>query len=280
MRAQAQTNSTASEKTVLAYKRHILEKSARFASAPMEDLFRVNLLAQMLDRHDALQEKGLSDFSCCSRVLYEFSDIASRMREQGFEETDGEGSAGHSRWPQLSDEEAERYIRQQDAYAHRIALGGMMCTACLIPVMLLVGLSELFMGFGEDMFALLGMAGMFGMIGTGVYTITTAKKPEQNKLVKKGRFSLGRRLRQRLETAQEAVEAKARRRKGKGIAMLAACIVPVLLGAALDSVWYTEAGAVFGVGGMFLMIGAGVYELIMADAEKKTIGRLLKAKEK
>jgi len=279
MQAQAQKRCTASEETILAYKRHILEESKSYASAPLEDLFRVNLLGQMLDRHDELSARGLSSFSCRSRVLHEFADIADRMQRQGFEVCDEQEESGFSRWPRLSEKEADCYITERDAYCHRIALGVMMCTACLVPVMLMVGLSELAMGFGEDMFALLGMAGMFGMIGTGVYTITTAKKPAQNKLVKKGRFSLGRCLRQRLEAVRETSEAKARRRMGKGIAMLAACIVPVLLGAALDSIWYSEIATMFGMGGMFAMIGCGVYELIMADGEKKTISRLLKAKE-
>ena len=37
--------------------------------------------------------------------------------------------------------------------------------------------------------------------------------------------------------------------------------------------------AVLGVVGMFAMIGAGVYELVMADGEKKTMKHLLSEKE-
>ena len=279
MQAYAQKSRAAGEDTVLAYKRHILEKSSGFASAPLEDMFRVNLLAQMLDRHDEIAEKGLSELSCRSRVLYEFGDIADRMLKQGFEMHEGQEEEGFSRWPRLSETDAEHYIAERDAYTHRIALGVMMCTACLVPLMVMMGLSELTSGSAEDMFALLGMAGMFGMIGTGVFTITTAKKPALDKAVKKGRFSISGRLKRKLEAMKETAGNKARRRMGKGIALLAACIMPILLGAALDSIWYSEIASMIGVGGMFAMIGAGVYELIMADGEKKTVSRLLRGEK-
>lgn len=277
MQAQTQYRHAADEETILAFKRHILSATEAFADAPEEDLFRVNLLAQMLDRYDEISGKGLSPFTCRRNVLDEYRDIRSRMRAQGFEEA--AGPAGAARWPQLSEAEAEQYIKERDAYLHRIALGVMMCTACLVPMMLMMGLSEGMMGAAEDMFSLLGLAGMFGMIGTGVYTITTAKKPDHEKTIRKGRFSLSARLRRKLEAMKEAAGEKARRRMGKGIALLAACIMPVLPGAMLDSLWYAEAATIIGVGGMFMMIGAGVYELIMADGEKKTIGRLLKTEK-
>ena len=40
-----------------------------------------------------------------------------------------------------------------------------------------------------------------------------------------------------------------------------------------------EAFSVLGVAAMFLLIGAGVYELVMADGEKKTIQKLLDKKK-
>ena len=82
---QAQQRYAVSEETTLAFKRHILNQSSGFASEPAVDLFRVNLLAQMLDRYDALRAKGMSDAAGQSRVLDEYDDIASRMRAQGFE---------------------------------------------------------------------------------------------------------------------------------------------------------------------------------------------------
>ena len=55
--------------------------------------------------------------------------------------------------------------------------------------------------------------------------------------------------------------------------------MPIFAGAALDSVWRLYSSnpfAILGVGAMFLMIGAGVYELTAADGEKKPIKDLLK----
>ena len=39
-------------------------------------------------------------------------------------------------------------------------------------------------------------------------------------------------------------------------------------------------GAIFGVAGMFAMIGLGVYEVVVASGEKKTIAKLLDNEDK
>lgn len=274
MQAYAQQTAAVSEETLLAYKRHILDRSAGFASAPQEDLFRVNLLAQMLDSHDALAAKGMSEFSCRSRVLHEFADVAGLMRAQGFEE--GAEHEPVSRWPRLSEADAERYIRERDAYMHKTSMGVMMCTACVAPLMIGAALDEL--SYSEA-FALLGLVGMFAMIGMGVYAMVTAAKPGDEKKIRKGRFSLSHALRARLEGMKDAAAAKARRRKGRGIASIVMSAIPVLIGVVLSEVSYTDAWPLFGMTGMFGMIALGVYELVMADGEKKTIGRLLGSKE-
>ena len=274
---QARAQNTSSERVELAFKRHILEKTCGFASEPMEDLYRVQTLGMMLDRYDALCEGGLSEENGVQRVCYEFSDLAARMRDMGFEALeDGEPA---SRWPQLTQEEAERYLRECDAYQHRIALGVALCTACVSPVLLTLALAELFFGFAGDAASLLGVGGLFGMIAMGVYLIVTAARPRDNKRIKKGRFSLGSRLKSKLSQMRELVDQRARSRRGKGIAMIVLCLMPVLLGIAVDEIllWRmgSESGTMLGVMGMFLQIAAGVYELVMADGEKKTMKRLL-----
>lgn len=274
MQSGAQQRSAVSEETILAYKRHILSQSSGFASGPMEDLFRVNLLAQMLDRHDALAAKGMGEFSCRSRVLHEFADIAAQMQEQGFAESAEPET--DSRWPQLSTADAERYIRERDAYQHGISLGVMLCSACGSPMMIAAAFAEIWY---SDAFAMLGLVGMFAMIGMGVYAIVTAAKPKNEKRIRKGRFSLSRKLRERLEQMKEAVEAKARKRKGRGVALIVTSLIPMFVGAAFSEIWYFDIFPMLGLAGMFGMIGLGVYELMMADGEKKTIGRLLRQKE-
>lgn len=240
----------------------------------MEDLFCVNLLSQMLDRHDALAAKGMSEFSCRSRVMHEFADVSGLMREQGFEE--GKEQETASRWPLFTQADAERYIKERDAYLHKTSMGVMLCTACVAPLMIGAAFDELLY---SDAFALLGLVGMFVMIGMGVYAMVTAEKPKDEKRIRKGRFSLGRGLRERLAGMKEAAAAKARRRKGRGIASIVMSITPVLIGVVLSEVSYTDAWPFFGMTGMFSMIALGVYELVMADEEKKTIGLLLNRKE-
>jgi len=278
---QAQAKYEAQEEVSLAFKRHILEKSSGFASEPMADLYRVQTLGMMLDRYEALLEGGYGPQNARQRVMDEFADIAARMRDMGFEAADRD--APLSRWPQLTEDEAERYIRERDAYQHRIALGAALCTACVSPMMLFGALEELFFGFAGGGSAMLGVVGMLGMIALGVYLIVTAVKPKDDKKVKKGHFSLGSRLRRQLSQIRELMDKRARSRKGKGIVLMVLCIVPVMLGAAVDEIFLwrftNETGSWLGVAGMFAMIAAGVYELVMADGEKKTMKRLLNQDE-
>ena len=81
------------------------------------------------------------------------------------------------------------------------------------------------------------------------------------------------------EKLKELTDEKSRRKKGIGIALLATCCVPIFIGAALDNLWYFGSNpfAILGVGAMFLMIGAGVYEVVVADGEKKPLKDLLKS---
>ena len=272
MQAQARQHKMAGEETVLAFKRHILESSAGFVHEPLADAFRVSLLSQMLDRYDELRGKGMGELSCRNRVIYEFDDIAAQMRDMGFEETQPDDGKTSTRWPRLSPEDAERYIRERDAYMHKTAIGTALCTACVTPLMIGAAFSEFWYA---DAFSMLGLVGMFAMIGMGVYTITTAVKPKGEKKIRKGRFSLAARLRRKIEQLREEIEDKARRRKGKGIAVIVMSLIPIFFGAALTELWWSDGWAVLGIAGMFPMIGAGVYELVMADGEKTTMKRLL-----
>ena len=277
---QAQTAPRESVET--GFKRFILKETSAFAHEPNADLYRVNLLGQMLDRYDELRDAGLGDIAASARVRREFHDIADRMREMGFEQLTAEDDFSASMWPQLTEDGAAQYIRERDAYLHKQSLGIAMCASCVFPLMVgaAIGASATTWQ-AEEAYSLLGLVGMFAMIAVGVYSIVLAKKPEKEKDVKRGRFSLGNRLRRKLNELREGVEEKARRRKGKGIAMLVGCVAPIFVGAALDSITglWASPFAMLGVGGMFVMIGAGVYELVMADGEKKTMKRLLDKRE-
>ena len=267
----------------MTFKRFILKETKAFAHEPQADLYRVNLLGQMLNRYDELRDGGLGDIAAAARVRREFHDIADQMREMGFEESEtGDGYAA-SIWPQMTEDEAAQYIKERDAYLHKQALGIAMCSSCVFPLMIGAALGAISSNWqAEEAYSLLGLVGMFAMIAVGVYSIVMAKKPKKEKDIKHGRFSLGSRLRKKLTELREAVNEKARRRKGKGIAMLVGCVAPIFIGAAIDAVTALSWAAPFsilGVAGMFVMIGAGVYELVMADGEKKTMKRLLEKKE-
>lgn len=271
---QAQT--APRENVEMTFKRFILKETSAYAHEPQADLFRVNLLGQMLDRHDELLRSGLGEVEAGVHVRHEFYDIADRMAELGFEPMDVSAEYATSVWPLLTEDEAAEYISQRDAYLHKKSLGIAMCTSCVTPVMIGALFSDLLY---SDFFALLGLVGMFMMIALGVYSIVMAKKPQKDKKIGKGRFSLGYRLRRKLMDLCEAMEEKTRRRRGKGIALLVGCVVPIFVGAAFYELFYSDFWSIIGVAGMFVMIGAGVYELVMAAGEKKTMKHLLKIKE-
>ena len=249
----------------LAFKRFILTESADFASEPAADLFRVNLLGRMLDRYDELIGQQVSPQTAQTRVKREFSDIAQMMRDQDFDLAE------------------DGYIQESDSQLHKTALGTAMCSACVLPLMIGAAFGEMTGSWrGEEFFSLIGLVGMFAMIGLGIFTMTTAAKPKKHETVKKGRYSLSSSVRKKLQQLRTAVEEKARRRRGKGIALLVACVAPIFVGTALDSLLsiYSSAGAIFGVAGMFAMIGLGVYEVVVASGEKKTIAKLLDNEDK
>lgn len=276
-----QAQQAAHESVELAFKRYILQASADFDHTPQADLFRVNLLGQMLDRYDELCAKGLSQEAASARVKREYFDIAQQMRELGFEE--GFKQEKQAFWPQLTEDDAAQYIKESDAALHKRALGIAMCSSCVFPLMLGAAFGGMWNNWrAEEAFSMIGLVGMFAMIAVGVYCITQAKKPKKEDVVKKGRFSLSQALRRKLTELREAIEEKARRRKGKGIALLVGCVAPIFIGGALDAMFLLrgfEAFSVLGVAAMFLLIGAGVYELVMADGEKKTIQKLLDKKK-
>ena len=113
------------------------------------------------------------------------------------------------------------------------------------------------------------------MIGMGIYCLVTAKKPKNRDQIRNGRFSLSAALRKKLMKLKELTDEKSRRKKGMGSTLLATCCVPIFIGAALDNLWYTpnDPFAILGVGAMFLMIGAGVYEVVVAQRREKAAER-------
>lgn len=282
--AQAQTQSAAREEATLSFKRYILEQSSAYASEPAADLYRVNLLGRMLDRYDEMRSEGMGEGAATLRVKAEFADIPQQMREQGFEcfagrdEADAGAGRTRSEWPRLTEDEAALYIKESNDRNHKNAMGSALCAACVLPLMVASGFSEMIWG-AEDFFMMFGLVGMFAMIGVGVYLFSMAKKPRDREKIKRGRFSLSAKLRGKLRELQELTREKARRRRGKGIALLVTCVVPIFIGAAFSSLSGGDAGAIFGVAGMFAMIGAGVYEVVMGESEKKVMKELLREKD-
>lgn len=272
--------SAAHEDVEIAFKRFILHETRAIASEPQADLCRVNLLGQMLNRYDKLHAAGLDEAAASARVRREFADIAQRMREMGFDMGAGESHAAYraARGPSIGEAEMSKYLKENDQYTHKRALGVAMCASCVMPIIIGNALDMLFR-LANDPLAMFGVAGMFAMIAIGVYLIVTAEKPELDAVIKKRAFTLSARVRAMLKSMRESVARKSRKRKGRGIAMLVSCVLPIIAGAAVDSLFALETMgnpvAALGVAGMFVMIGAGVYEVMMASAEKETMKRLL-----
>ena len=128
----------AREEVELSFKRYILEKTEDFEREPMADLYRVNLLGQMLDRYDALMDRGMNAEAALQRTQDDFADIPRRMRREGFEELNAPTSSG--RWEQPTEDEAAAYVKQSSDYQHRVAMGAALCSACVAPLMAFTGL--------------------------------------------------------------------------------------------------------------------------------------------
>ena len=268
----------ASEAVSLGFKRFILDETESLMKTPEADLYRVQLLTLMLNRFDDYAANGVQEEAACTYVLREFSDIRERMISEGFGEHETQKRSA-SAWPQLSEGETAAYISESNAAAHKRAIGVALCCACVAPLMLFAGVETMITGYMGDVSSLLGLCGMFASVAAGVYEIVTAKKPEDQKKIRKRRFSLSAGLRKKLTEMKELLEEKARKKRGRGIVLLVACVLPIFLGAALDELWHTwtnDAFTMIGVGGMFVMIGAGVYDLITAGAQKNAVSDLLK----
>jgi hypothetical protein len=158
-------------------------------------------------------------------------------------------------------------------------MGAALCSACVAPLMAFTGLMTMISDSMAGVGGTLGLVGMFGMIGMGIYCLTTAKRPKNRAKIRNGEFSLSPRLRKKLMMLKENAEEKARHKRGRGIALLATCVIPIFLGAALDSLGNSQFSnyplAVIGVAAMFLMIGLGVYDVTAASGEKKPLSELL-----
>ena len=279
---QGQWQQQAREDATLSFKRFILQRSEAFASEPKADLYRVNLLAQMLDRYDELRGAGVGEEMSIQRVEREFADIHERMADAGFERADRFAPRGDSRWPQLSEMDVERFLKEEGVYAHKNAIGSALCAACCAPLFAAMSVSGLwyYSWRVEEAMSFIGLGGLFAMIGLGVYTFATAQKPKLHSDVKRGRFSLSNRMRRRIEELYEAVNVKTRKRVARGIAMFVTCVVPLFIGVAFGNIFGGEDFfAMLGLTGMFGMIGLGTYELVVANGEKKTVKQLLKQKK-
>lgn len=272
----AQAQASPREDATLSFKRFILLETSAFEQEPMADLFRVNLLGQMLDRYDELAAHGASGAACAQHVRREFADIADRMRSAGFEEIEFRKGRASSRWRLLTEHEAMEYLEESSAFQHRQSLSIAMFTSCAVPLFVACGFSEMLFGYTSDAASLFGLVGLAGTVGLGVYLLASSAKPKNEKKINSKKFSLTTRLQEKLEQMAVQIENKARRRKGKGIAMIVSSVAPLFLGAGLSEMWGSDFGTFIGLSGLLLMVAAGVYELVMGDGEKKAIRRLLK----
>lgn len=259
----------------LEFKRFILDKTVMFDSEPLTDAYRVSLLGEMMNRYDELTAQGLGHANAVDRVCTEFMGIARRMHEEGFALMNETYGARSSVWPQMTEDEAARYIEQSSERAHKKAMGAALCVGSIGGGLLIMGLGELLgMYWIEDT---LGVAAMFVMIGIGVYSFFSASKPDDQERVKKGQFSLGVKLRKKLRALGDLQKKKAHKRGAKGIALIVTCLIPPIL---LDGILGISGLDTMGAGGMYAMVAAGVYELMMAKKEDKATRELLGEKDK
>lgn len=264
-----------SEQAARVFKQMILKETAAFEQTPDADLYRVQLLAAMLERYDHYVANGAEMEPACAYVTREFSDLKKRMRDQEFEEYDLKKHDAQVQ-PLLTVEEAAEYIRQSAVRARRRAAGTAVLWGSFVPVVLSIALEEL-LNIGMDVIAALGGICFFAMIGFGIYLMVTAKKPVMDKRIRKKQFSMSRQLRRKLTDVKAAALEKARRGKKRGFILLGICPLAFMLGAAIGAMMDSdELALMMCLGVVSLLIGAGHYQLLTAGAEKKAVDRILR----
>ena len=216
------------------------------------------LLATMEEKYYELKNEGKSENEAIGIVISEFGNIDELMREMGIEidpEQDGV--------PVVGVLEAEDYLNYKKKIGLLVGLGVLLCAA---GVALLILLGSL-LGNGGSIVGLITLI-VFAAAAVGLF-VYSGMQSENYKYLKSD-FIVPHDLRASLQQRRQAFMPSFTFAMIAGVCM---CVLsPVVLFVAQ---LFSDRGAVYGVPGMLLMIGAAIFLFVYAGNVKESFSVLL-----
>ncbi|MBQ8067709.1 MAG: helix-turn-helix domain-containing protein [Solobacterium sp.] len=178
----------------------------------------------------------------------------------------------------LRKEEAEEFISLREQKGNRIASGVAECVASIVPIMAMLGISQLVPFVSEGSAATLGVVGMFIMVAHAVAGfINAAAIGKQYEFLNKTEILPEYEAEDLIRDRCPEMKRKSRSDITVGVVLCILSVTPMLIGAALTEM--TDTLAFFCVGLMFLMVAEAVRRFVKAGFASGTVDRLMQKGE-
>ena len=178
----------------------------------------------------------------------------------------------------LRKEEAEEFIALREEKGNRVSFGVAECVASVIPIMAMLGISQLVPFVSESSAAIFGVVGMFLMVAHAVAGfINAAPIGKQYEFLNKTEILPEYEAEDLIRDRCPEMKMKSRSDITVGVVLCILSVTPMLIGAALTEM--TDTLAFFCVGMMFLMVAEAVRRFVKAGYADGTINRLMQKGE-
>ena len=225
----------------------------------------------MEERYQELKAQGESENEAVGTVISEFGNIDELLNEMGYSAKQEE--AAKEERPVAEREEVIEYIAESKRLGKAIG-NGVSLIICSLAVLILG--NEIITVFGlserlEVVFLALLLLGICTAVGMFVYY---GMRIEKYEMIEKGKVTIDWTTKNILETDYQANQDKYRRAMVAGIMLCCVCVVPVLVGDAIQS----EIGAEVGIAMMFVMVAVACRLFISNSIEKSAYVDILRKK--
>lgn len=234
------------------------------------------LLQMMEDKYMELKEEGKTENEAVGIVISEFGNLDELAGDLGIEGVMNKDYSARGKF--FSMEEAKKYLSEQANHAYLIALGVFLCIISICgPIF--------FSGFGElneeisKLFSALGIIFMFVVIAVavGIFVYSGMLAGDWERLDKEPYF-IDFATTEYVHQCRENYKTTHALRMTVGIIFCILCVIPPII---LDSIPYI--GKIwddFSGGFMFIMIGIGVFMIVLTSIKWGSYDKLLKLNEK
>jgi len=271
-----------------------------FQSLPKTDEViraKEELIAMMEDKYNELKIQGKSENEAIGIVISEFGNIDELKEELGISNNSTEYEKDTTNKNQtlrnISLEEAKDFIRNTKKLAFRIAVGVMLCILSVVPLIILVGLSEgnnsidvvngflSFDGQGvpENIALAIGLTILFVFVAIAVALfIISGLQYEKYNYFKKEKFTLDYLASNYVAELKENEETTFAIKITLGVILCIISVIPIVIaGTLLDDL--SDVVASVCVGLLLIIIAAAVYLFITAGMKRDSYMQLLQEEE-